>query len=70
MAAKKQWSIPTVLRELRRVVEEAVNTDIMEVKEYKVSDMVNDLTTYHMDRQMEIPGQTSIPTDTPEKGKK
>ncbi len=57
MAAKKQWSIPTVLRELRRVVDEVTGSDIMEVKEYKVSDMVNDLTTYHMDRQMEIPGQ-------------
>lgn len=67
MAAKKQWSIPTVLRQLRRVVAEAIDLDIMagENSPYTVETMVNDLTLHHMNKQMEIPGQTSIPVDVP-----
>ena len=57
----KEWTIPTVLRELRRVVIGAEGVDIMDVKDtYKVSDMVEALTEYHMHKEMEIPGQTAI----------
>ncbi len=64
----KQWTIPTILRELRRVVLEVEEVDIMtEDVPYKVQDMVKALTTYHMGKQMELPGQTSILTETKDK---
>ncbi len=63
----KQWTIPTILRELRRVVLEVEEIDIMTEASYKVEDMVKALTTYHMGKQMELPGQTSIPTDEKDK---
>ena len=62
----KKWTIPTILRELRRVVLEMNDTDIMDSKlrsDYGVRDMLNGLTKFHMDKEMEIPGQTAIPVE-------
>ncbi len=56
----KTWTIPTILRELRRAVKESTGIDIMETTTYKVEDMVGDLTQHHMNKEMEIPGQTAI----------
>ncbi len=58
----KAWTIPTILRELRRaVMEQSKGTvDIMKVEGYDVAVMVKDLTTFHMNKEMEIPGQTAI----------
>lgn len=66
----KLWTIPTVLRELDRVLKDAGKSGIMELGEsnYTVSQMVADLTDLHMKKEMEIPGQTSIPV--PETGAK
>ena len=65
MAAKKQWSIPTVLRELQRVTLEMDGGDVMNVSsgQWDVKALIEDLTRFHMDKEMEIPGQQSIPTD-------
>ena len=65
----KQWTIPTILRELDRVLKDAGKSGILEQgdSQYTVATMVDDLTDLHMKRQMEIPGQTSIPTDTKDK---
>lgn len=65
MAAKKQWTIPTVLRELARVTYDMDGSDIMSVSsgQWEVKALIDDLTRFHMDKEMEIPGQTSIPTD-------
>jgi hypothetical protein len=65
MSPQKEWKIPTILRELRRVVLEAEGRDIMDpinIGDLKVTQMVSFLTTHNMVKEMEqIPGQTSIP---------
>ena len=60
----KQWTIPVILRELRRVMLDASEQayDIMEPGEGSVTEMVTMLTEYHMEKEMEIPGQTSLVT--------
>jgi len=59
----KEWTIPTVLRELRRVTLEMSQqaSDIMKGTAYTVDELVADLTKFHMNKEMEIPGQTTIP---------
>ena len=66
----KSWTIPTILRELRRaVLEQSKGTvDIMKVDEYDVAAMVKDLTAFHMGKEMQIPGQTAIPVDDTDEG--
>ena len=57
----KAWTIPTILRELRRVILEIDGYDIMKPSgTYDVTKMIEDLTKYHMGKEMEIPGQTAI----------
>ncbi len=65
----KQWTIPTILRELQRVTLEMDGSDIMNISsgQWDVKALIEDLTRFHMDKQMGIPGQTSILTDTPKK---
>jgi methionine synthase I (cobalamin-dependent) len=67
----KNWTIPTILRELRRVYEEATGADIMhtETSGLTVEEMIEQLKDFHMEKEMEIPGQTAIPVED-EKGKK
>ncbi len=67
----KKWTIPTVLRELRRVYDEGMGADIMTTATagLTVDEMIDQLTTYHMELQMlppQIPGQSSIVIDEDE----
>jgi len=59
MAAKKQWSIPIVLRELARVTYEMDGSDIMNISsgQWDVKALIDDLTRFHMDKEMGIPDQ-------------
>lgn len=61
----KQWTIPTILRELRRVVIDAGGPDIMteQAQGYQVDSMVEDLKQRHLEKEMQIPGQLSITDD-------
>ena len=61
----KEWTIPTVLRELRRVYMDATDGEDIMNSPVPVAKVISGLTEYHMQLEMgvEIPGQTVIPIE-------